>query len=195
MVDEQDTWESASVDRLRACFCAHVRSLELTDDIAEYLWVGSTHKHVCLVLNAEKVQMLANLIFREDGDRMAEFRVSFDCRVAPVDIVWERPETTRKDYRGIRDIDIISIARAYMLLGSFGVEAYEEQRCSTYEETLESRRIQTTVTNRIMTPLLPHYLTFAYANRIHMSVRSQFCKGICNVVALLNGKTDQRPCL
>ena len=88
LVDEHDTLESASIDRVRACFRAHVRSLELTDDDAEYPWVGSTHKHVFFVSNAEKIQMLANLIFREDGHKMAEFCDWFDCGVPAIDIAW-----------------------------------------------------------------------------------------------------------
>jgi hypothetical protein len=127
LVEDQDALESASIDRVRACFRAHVRSLELTDDDDEhYPWVGSVHKQVCFVLNAEKVQMLANLIFRKDGDRMAEFRVWFKCWLQAVDITWERPETTYSEYRGIRDIDIASLGRAYIVVDGLGLESYNE---------------------------------------------------------------------
>ena len=127
LVEDQDALESASVDRVRACFRAHVRSLDLTDDDDEhYPWVGSVHKEVCFVLNAEKVQMLANLSFREDGDRMAEFRIWFECWLQAVDITWERPETTYSKYRGTRDIDIASLGRAYIVVDGLGLEAYNE---------------------------------------------------------------------
>ena len=127
LVEDQDALESASIDRVRACFRAHVRSLELTDDNDEhYPWVGSVHKQVCFVLNAEKVQMLANLTFRKDGDRMAEFRVWFKCWLQAVDITWERPETTYSEYRGIRDIDIASLGRAYIVVDGLGLESYNE---------------------------------------------------------------------
>jgi hypothetical protein len=126
LVDEQDTLESASIDRVRACFRAHIRSLELTDDDADYPWIGSPHKSVCFVLNAEKVQMLANLTFREDGDYMAEFRVWWKCWMQAVDVRWERPETTHSKYRGVRDIDIASLGRAYILLEGFNLEGYNE---------------------------------------------------------------------
>jgi hypothetical protein len=88
--------------------------------------VGPVYKQVCFVLNAEKVQMLANLTFREDGDKMAEFRVWFECRLRAVEITWERPETTYSSYRGVRDIDIASLGRAYIVVDGLGLEAYNE---------------------------------------------------------------------
>ena len=126
LVEDQDALESASFDRVRACFRAHVRSLERTDDDDEhYPWVGSVQQQVCFVLNAEKVQMLANLTFREDGDWMAEFRVWWKCWMQAVEITWERPETTYSDYRGVRDVDIASLGRLY-ILADLGLEAYDE---------------------------------------------------------------------
>ena len=126
LVEDQDALESASLDRVRECFRAHVRSLELTDDDDEhYPWVGSVHKQVCFVLDAEKVQMLANLTFREDGDRMAEFRVWHKCWVQAVDIKWERPEATYSKYRGVRDVDIASLGRVY-IIADVSLEDYNE---------------------------------------------------------------------
>ena len=127
LVEDQDALESASFDRVRACFRAHVRSLELTDDDDEHHpWVGSVHNKVCFVLNAKNVQMLANLTFREDGDKLAEFRVWLECRLQAVDIAWERPETTYSKYRGVRDIDIASLGRAYIVVDGLDLEAYDE---------------------------------------------------------------------
>lgn len=127
LVEDQNALESASIACARACFRLHVRSLELTDDDnAHYPWVGSVHKQVCSVLNAEKVQMLANLTFREDEDWMAEFRVWWKCWMQAVKIPWERPEATRSNYRGVRDVDIASLGRLYILVDDLGLEAYNE---------------------------------------------------------------------
>ena len=89
-------------------------------------WLGSVHNKVCFVLNAKYVQLLANLTFRKDGDRMAEFRVWLECRLQAVDITWERPETTYSKYRGVRDIDIASLGRAYIVVDGLDLEAYNE---------------------------------------------------------------------
>jgi hypothetical protein len=43
-----------------------------------------------------------------------------------VDIRWERPETTHSKYRGVRDIDIASLGRAYILLEGYNLEGCNE---------------------------------------------------------------------
>ena len=88
--------------------------------------MGYVHTQVCFVLNAEKVQMLANLTFREDGDRRAEFDIWWKCWLQAVEVSWERPETTYSEYRGTRGVDIASLGRAYILVGGLGLEAYNE---------------------------------------------------------------------
>lgn len=124
LVNEQDMLESASTDRVRECFRAHVRSLELSND--EVYWALPTRNRVCLVLGANQVQMLANLTFHDD--RMVEFSAFDECRVQAVDIAWQRPETTRSKYRGSRDISIVGLGRAYDQLadGVFKLETFIE---------------------------------------------------------------------
>jgi hypothetical protein len=72
------------------------------------------------------MMMSITLTFREDGDKMAEFRVWFECRMQAVEISWERPETTYSEYRGVRDIDIASLGRAYIVVDGLGLESYDE---------------------------------------------------------------------
>jgi hypothetical protein len=127
LVDEQEALAGASIDRVRECFRAHVRSLEITNDNDEEdLWVGPTRNLVCLVLNADKVQMLANLTFRDDTDPVEYYRTYGACVVQAVGIKWQRPEVTSSRYRGTKDLSIVFLARAYSLLDNGDLEGYVE---------------------------------------------------------------------
>ena len=121
LVEEQDSLDGASTDRVRECFRALVRSLHITDE--EDLWVPPTRNKVCLVLDANKVQLLANLTFCDEDDSIAICRAYETCRVQAVDIHWQRPAVTddRDTYRGVKDLCITSLARAYIVY-SDGVE-------------------------------------------------------------------------
>jgi len=129
LVDEQDTLAEASIDRVRECFRALVRSLEITDnndDEEEDLWVPPTRNKICLLLNAEKVQMLANLTFPDNADYLECYKTYAACRVLAIDIEWQRPETTSDQYRGARELSIDSLARAYDLLCDGDLSDYME---------------------------------------------------------------------
>lgn len=113
LIYEQESLASALIDRVRECSRALVRSLEITDDNEEYEWEPPTRNTVCLVLDAESIQMLANLTFRDDCDYIEEYRFFETCRVQAVDIKWQRPEETLSEYRGVRDVSIADLARMY----------------------------------------------------------------------------------
>jgi hypothetical protein len=114
LVEERESLENASSDRVRACFRALVRSFEITDnDNEEDLWVPLTRNKVCFVLDTEKVQMLADLTFSDNEDDMDIYGRYEECFVQAVDIGWQRPEVTSSMYRGVKDACIVSLARAY----------------------------------------------------------------------------------
>jgi hypothetical protein len=126
LVDEQETLAEASIDRVRECFRALVRNLEITNDDGEDSWVPPIRNMVCLVLDADKVHMLANLTFPDDDtDFFEECKNYRDCQVQAVDIKWQRLEVTSSGYRGIKDISIDSLAHAYNVL-DLGLDSYIE---------------------------------------------------------------------
>jgi len=114
LVYDEEALNHASIDRVRECFRALVRSFELAD--GENEWAGPPRNSTCLVLNAQKVQMLANLTFSEDEDDLEQTRGFLDCHVTAVDIHWQRPEMTRDNWRGFRDLEIICLERRYQML-------------------------------------------------------------------------------
>jgi hypothetical protein len=118
LVDDEEALDNASIDRVRECFRALVRSFELADDDDDDNWAGPPRNKTCLVLNTQKVQMLANLKFSEDEDDFDQIRAFLKCHVTAVDIRWQRPKTTRDKWRGFRDFNIICLGRKYQLLGS-----------------------------------------------------------------------------
>lgn len=126
LVDEQEPLASASIDRVRECFRAQVRSLEITDDTDEEdSWVPPTRNLVCLLLDADKIQMFSNMSFRDDADPVEDYRTYGELQVQAVDIKWQRPETTSSQYRGVKDISICSLASAYSLSDN-GFRYYNE---------------------------------------------------------------------
>jgi hypothetical protein len=114
LVDDEEVLDHASIDRVRECFRALVRSFEVVDYDNE--WAGPPRNSTCLVLNARKAQMLADLKFSEDEDDFEQIRVWLKCYVTAVDIHWQRPEMTRDDWRGFRDLEIIGLERRYNML-------------------------------------------------------------------------------
>ncbi|GAI74120.1 unnamed protein product [marine sediment metagenome] len=50
------------------------------------------------------IEMLVNLAFEEDD--IEEFFTFRACKLKAIDIFWERPETTRSSYCGVRDLGI-----------------------------------------------------------------------------------------
>ena len=127
LVDEQESLARASIDRVRECFRALVRDLEITDDNEERdHWVPPTRNKVCLVLDADRVQMLANLTFRDDEDYMVIYEKYEACFVQALDIGWQRPEVTSSQYRGVKDLCIVSLARAYGQFMDGDLGGYDE---------------------------------------------------------------------
>lgn len=126
-IEQETVAGSASIDRVRECFRALVRSLEISDDDdddedEEYFSVPPpTRNMVCLALNAEKVRMLAGLTLGQ------EHRIYEAYQVQAVDIKWQRPKFTRssREYRGVMDLCITSLARAYHMCMS-GLRDFNE---------------------------------------------------------------------
>ena len=116
LVDDQEALNHASIDRVRECFRALIRSFEPADE--DDSWLRRTRNSTCIVLNAQKVQMLANLTFSEDEDDFGQISRFLDCRVAAVDTFWERPNMTRDDWRWFRDFEIVCLERRYQKLES-----------------------------------------------------------------------------
>lgn len=96
VVEDQEALEGASVDRVRECFCALVRTFELSDD--ENIYPPPARNMVCLVVDGGKVEMLANLEFFDDF--MDELRAHQQCKLQAVNVRWKRPEMTRDNYCG-----------------------------------------------------------------------------------------------
>ena len=107
VVEDQDALGGASHDRVRECFRAHIRSLELWDDIDQF--PPPPRNYVCLIMDVSKIEMLANLNFHDA-------RSLSTCKLQAVDIFWERPETTTSSYRGVRELAIDTLLRTYLLL-------------------------------------------------------------------------------
>lgn len=122
VITDQEALNGASGDRVRECFRAHVRGLELWDDPSEFM--PPSRNYACLVLDGEKIEMLANLSFQEDD--VQEFFTFRACKLKAIDIFWERPETTRSSYRGVRELGINSLSRTYMLLESERLNEVEQ---------------------------------------------------------------------
>jgi hypothetical protein len=114
LVEDQEALEGASIDRVRECFRALVRSFELSDD--EERFPPPARNMVCLVLDGAAVEMLANLEFYDD--RRQESQAHRQCKLQAVDIHWRRPEMTRDSYRGARLLEINSLPDVYDSLDS-----------------------------------------------------------------------------
>jgi hypothetical protein len=119
VVEDEEALEGASVDRVRECFRALVRSLELSDDEDEY--PPPALNLICFVLDSDSVEVLADLDFFDDY--VQELKVHEKCKLQAVDINWKRPEMTRDSYRGARYLEIPSLARTY---GSLDCDTLDE---------------------------------------------------------------------
>jgi hypothetical protein len=106
---EQEVSASASVDRVRECFRARIRSLDITDEEEQDIWPPPTRNMVGLVLNADLVHKLANLDFNQD------LQIYEAYRVQAVDIKWQPSDAVHRGYKGVKDIPIIDLARLYQL--------------------------------------------------------------------------------
>jgi len=111
---------------VRECFRALVRSLDITDDNGEEdRWIPPTRNKVCLMLDADKVQMLADVTFSDDEDDMEIYGRYEECFVQAVDIASQPPEVTSSRYHGVKDVCIVSLARAYSQFMD-GLGGYDE---------------------------------------------------------------------
>jgi hypothetical protein len=109
VVEDEEALEGASVDRVRECFRALARSLELSDDEDEY--PPPARNLICFVLDSDSVEVLADLDFFDHY--VQELKVHEKCKLQAVNIDWKRPEMTRDSYRGARYLEIPSLARTY----------------------------------------------------------------------------------
>lgn len=121
LVEDQEELACASYDRVRANFRALIQGFPPPSK--EEAWTPPARTRFCLVLNADSVEMLANLSFH--STRMEDFVAFEQCTVPAVAISWERPELTRSSYRGIIDMPINALDRAYHLVDD-GVWTLEE---------------------------------------------------------------------
>jgi hypothetical protein len=122
LVEDQEALEGASMDRVRACFRALLRSMHLSDD-EEYPFPLPVRNRACLVLDRATVDMLADLPFSEG--RTQESGSWGKRKIRAVDIDWERSEMSRSAYRGVREFAIEDLSGMYMLLHYRGMETAE----------------------------------------------------------------------
>jgi hypothetical protein len=108
LLEDQEALEGASFDRVRQCYFAHLRELGLWDDTGRF-YPQPQRYHVCLVLDAGKIEMLVNLPF-------CDVKVSGTCKLSAVEIFWRLPETTNDSYRGVREIAIDKLIDTYEAL-------------------------------------------------------------------------------
>lgn len=117
VVEDEEALDGASLDRVQACFRAHVRGLEICpeDDFP-----GPVRYKVCLVLDSEAVDMLANLAFPEDDDIIGNSRRE---KLTAVDIYWECSKRASRSYRGAKGLEIDTLAYNYDLIDTLGLES------------------------------------------------------------------------
>jgi hypothetical protein len=128
LITDEDMLDKATPDRVRKCFRAQVRSLEITDETNGDDWVPPARNRFCFLLDAAAVQMLANLTFPDDHTHTDRVRVLDACRLRAVAIAWQRPERTSSSYRGVRELSIVDLARVYCMVddGAFTLEEYSD---------------------------------------------------------------------
>jgi hypothetical protein len=122
LVEDREALEGASIDRVRACFRALLRSLHLSDD-EEHPFPLPVRNRACLVLDRAAVDMLADLPFYEG--RTQESGSWEQRKLQAVDIYWERSEMTRSAYCGVREFAIEDLSGMYMLLRYRSMETAE----------------------------------------------------------------------
>jgi hypothetical protein len=122
VVENPEALEGASGDRVRECFRALIRGLELWDDIDQF--PPPPRNYVCLVIDSSKIEMLANLTLHDDHNENA--RSLSTCKLQAVDIFWQRPETTASSYRGVRELAIDTLPRTYLELSFLRLDRVEQ---------------------------------------------------------------------
>jgi hypothetical protein len=108
LLEDRDALQGATFVRVRQCYLAYLRELDLWDDTGRYRPEPQRY-HVCLVLDASKIEMLVNLPFRN-------VKASGTCKLSAVDVFWRRPETTNDPYRGVREIAVDMLIDTYEAL-------------------------------------------------------------------------------
>lgn len=127
LVEDREALEGASYDRVRECFRALARGLNLCDNEDDY--PPAQRYHFCLVLEGDKIEMLADLPFHdddEDGVQDASTPDGETCKLLIISLGWQRPEMSWDSYRGVRDIAIHMLPRIYELLKDEALEDVEE---------------------------------------------------------------------
>lgn len=138
VVMDREALEGASIDRVRECFRALVRSLELCDDENEC--PPPARNMVCLVLDAAKFEMLSNIEFYDD--RLQEARALKECKLKAVSIHWKRPRLTRDSYRGVRELRVSMLDRSYELLDIQTLDQVEDECKLRYRVSRAYHRIE-----------------------------------------------------
>nr|OQO31210.1 hypothetical protein B0A51_02050 [Rachicladosporium sp. CCFEE 5018] len=114
LIDDQNTLEDASDDRIRAVFRAIIRGLDLTDD--ETVIPPPARNLICLVLDGPAVDMLSDLGLHKDSKR--DFAGFEGKTVKAIEIRWERPQRSRSSYRGVGRVSVNGLLRLYNLMTS-----------------------------------------------------------------------------
>ncbi|KAI7199977.1 hypothetical protein KC316_g2915 [Hortaea werneckii] len=127
VIEDQEELENASDDRLRECFRAHIRGLELwgeEEEGAEKGWPPPPRNYACLVLDGSKMDMLLDI--PDHVDPVEDGHMLDECRLKAIDIFWQRPEETVSSYRGARDIALLMLPRTYDLLKNTELNRVEQ---------------------------------------------------------------------
>jgi hypothetical protein len=110
LLEDQEALEGASFDRVRQCYFAHLWELGLWDHAGRY-YSQPQRYHVCLVLDASKIEMLVDLPSHD-------IKAVKSCKLSAAEIFWRRPEMTNDPYRGVREIAVDMLIDAYEALDS-----------------------------------------------------------------------------
>lgn len=81
------------------------------------------------MLDADEVQMFADVSFRNGEDDMEIYIRYEECFIQAIDIEWQRPEVTSSRYRGVKDVCIVSLARAHSQFMDRLSAGYDGQVC------------------------------------------------------------------
>ena len=122
LVEDPAALDGASYDKVCACIRAQVRGLELCDD--EDATPAAKRYCACLVLDGDKIDMLANLPLNEEGGQ--EKAMPEPCKLPVLSIGWKRLETTRDSYCGVWEFAVDLLPRVYGLLETEGLEEIEK---------------------------------------------------------------------
>jgi hypothetical protein len=117
LVEDEDELAGASDDRIRENFRAMMRDMDLLPE--EDSWVPLARYFVCLVLDANAVEMLAGIQFPDKDPHWVnvgsvwEFDTFSKMTVKAIDANWDR-EDERDSYRGVGQVSINGLQELYL---------------------------------------------------------------------------------